>query len=188
MRIGYIRTSTGDQSGAGQRDALKAAGCERIFHDKGVSGGAVSKPQLERALKAASEGDALVVTRLDRLARSMKFLIEDVERIGALGIDFVSLHEAIDTTTPGGRLFFHISAAFAEFERDVIRQRTKEGMAAAKRAGRPVGRPPAITDDRWPGIQQMLDSGMTVAAAARTAGVPRQSVYRRLQADADPDS
>jgi DNA invertase Pin-like site-specific DNA recombinase len=118
----------------------------------------------------------------------MKFLIEDVVRIGALGIDFTSLHEAIDTTTPGGRLFFHISAAFAEFERDVIRQRTKEGMAAAKREGRPVGRPPAITDDRWPGIRNMLDSGMMIGAAARTAGVPRQTVYRRLQVDGEPES
>ncbi|QFT29626.1 DNA-invertase hin [Labrenzia sp. THAF82] len=187
MKIGYIRTSTGDQTGAGQREALKAAGCERIFHDKGVSGGAVCKPQLERALNAASEGGALVVTRLDRLARSMKFLIEDVERIGRFGIDFVSLHEAIDTTTPGGRLFFHISAAYAEFERDVIRQRTKEGMAAAKRAGRPVGRPPAITDARWPGIRHLLDGGMTITAAARTAGVPRQAIYRRLEADAKAD-
>ena len=182
MRIGYLRTSTGDQSGNGQRNALKAAGCRRIFHDKGVSGGAVTKPQFERALQAASQGDVLVVTRLDRLARSVKFLIEDVERLGVLGVDIVSLHEAIDTTTPNGRLFFHISAAFAQFERDVIRERTKEGMDAARRAGRRVGRPPSITDDRWPGIKHMLDSGMTIAAAARTAGVPRQAIYRRLEA------
>ena len=183
MRIGYIRTSTGDQTGAGQRHALTIAGCERIYHDRGVLGGAVTKPQLEKALRAASAGDALVVTRLVRLARSMKFLIDDVERIGALGVDFVSLHEAIDTTTPGGRLFFHISAAFAQFERDVIRQRTKEGMAAAKRAGRPVGRPAAITDERWVGIKRMLDTGMTITEAARTAVVPRQAIYRRLKAE-----
>lgn len=185
MRIGYIRTSTTDQTGNGQRAALKAAGCERIFHDKGITGGAVTKPALQRALKAAKAGDTLVVTRLDRLARSVKFLIEDVERIGDAGIDFVSLHEAIDTTTAGGRLFFHVSAAFAQFERDVIRQRTLEGMEAAKRAGRPIGRPPAITEETWPGIQTMLDSGMSIAAVARSAKVSRQAIYRKLEEKVD---
>jgi len=184
MRVGYIRTAPGDLSGDAQRAALEAAGCERFFHDKGVPGGAVIKPQLDRALMAAGQGGVLVVTRLDRLARSMKFLIEDLERIGNLGTDLVSLHEAIDTTATGGRLFFHISAAFAQFERDIIRPHEKADPDAARLTGRPVGRPPAITHDLWPGIRQMLDSGMTIAAAARAAGVPRQSIYRRIEKEA----
>lgn len=141
-RIGYARVSTQDQTLALQHDALRAAGCEVLFEDHGISGAAKERPGLAAAIEALRSGDTLVVWRLDRLGRSLRHLIETLTALSDEGIGFYSIQDAIDTTTAGGRLVFHIMGALAEFERDLISERTKAGMAAAKARGVHVGRPP----------------------------------------------
>jgi len=142
--IGYARVSTSEQDAALQTDALTAAGCSRIFDDK-VSGAKSDRPGLSAALAYLREGDVLVVWRLDRLGRSLPHLIEVVSELEARGIGFRSLTEQIDITTPGGRLVFHLFGAVGQFERDLIRERTKAGLAAAAARGRKGGRKPVIT-------------------------------------------
>ena len=144
MLVGYARVSTQDQDPALQLDALTAAGCGKVYREK-ASGAQRDRPELIAAIEYMREGDTLVVWKLDRLARSIKQLIETVENLGALGIGFRSLTEAIDTTTAGGKLVFHIFAALAEFERGVIRERTLAGLQAARARGRKGGRPPALS-------------------------------------------
>ena len=142
MLIGYARVSTHDQTPALQRDALREAGCERVFAD--TAGGAVAdRPGLDEAVRFARSGDILVVWRLDRLGRSLPHLIETIGRLQERGIGFRSLTEQIDTTTSGGKLIFHVFAALAEFERDVIRERARAGLVAARARGRKGGRPRA---------------------------------------------
>ena len=143
MLIGYARVSTVDQNLALQRDALTEAGCAKIFTEQ-MSGAVAERPALHDALEFARSGDTLIVWKLDRLARSMKQLIETVENLRVRGIGFRSLTEALDTTTAQGRLVFHMFGALAEFERSLIRERTQAGLAAARRAW-PDGRPPAKT-------------------------------------------
>lgn len=140
-RIGYARVSTHDQTLALQLDALKAAGCAQVFEDHAVSGASTSRPGLTDAMRSLHQGDTLVVWRLDRLGRSLRHLIETLTQLSDDGIGFHSIHDAIDTNTAGGRLTFHIMGALAEFERDLISERTKAGMAAAKARGVHVGRP-----------------------------------------------
>lgn len=182
-KIGYMRTSTEDQTGLAQREALEDAGCEKIYYDKGVSGAAALRPQFDAALAAVSPGDELVIWRLDRLGRSLRFILEDFERIGAAGAHVIFLKERIDTTTPGGRLYFHMTGAFAEFERELIRERTVAGMEAAKAAGKPVGRPPSITDEMWADMAPRLqEKDANVARIARTYGVTRYAIIRRMKA------
>jgi DNA invertase Pin-like site-specific DNA recombinase len=135
MLIGYARVSTVDQNLALQRDALTEAGCAKIFTEQ-MSGTVTDRPALHDALEFARSGDTLIVWKLDRLARSMKQLIETVENLRVRGIGFRSLTEALDTTTAQGRLVFHMFGALAEFERSLIRERTQAGIAAARRAGR----------------------------------------------------
>lgn len=132
MKIGYARVSTDDQHLDLQRAALKAAGCERVFEDQGLSGVAITRPGLESALAAVGEGDVLVVWKLDRLGRSLASLIGLIDDLGKQGAGFQSLSEHIDTTTAGGRLIFHVMGALAEFERSLIWERTKAGMQTAK--------------------------------------------------------
>src|SRR5262249_49047447 len=146
MLIGYARVSTQDQDPALQLDALAAIGCERVFVEK-ASGVQRDRPELKAGLSFMREGDVLVVWKLDRLARSMRQLIETVEGLAERGIGFRSLTEAIDTTTPGGRLVFYIFGALAEFERSIIRERTMAGLKAAADRGRRGGRPPALSPD-----------------------------------------
>lgn len=141
MLIGYARISTIDQNLDLQLDALKAAGCERIYQDEGLSGAKVNRPGLARALKRLSSDDVLIVWKLDRLGRSMRHLIELTTTFEEKGIGFRSLSDAIDTSTPGGKLYFHMMGAFAEFERNLISERTKAGMAAAQARGVKLGRP-----------------------------------------------
>lgn len=141
MLIGYARISTADQNLHLQKDALKAAGCTQICEDT-ASGAKASRPGLEKALGMLREGDILVVWKLDRLGRSLKHLIENVQALDSRGIGFKSLQDNIDTTTPGGKLLFHILGSLAEFERDLIRERTNAGLAAARARGRKGGRPP----------------------------------------------
>ena len=153
MLVGYARVSTQEQDLALQLDALKGAGCEKVFEEK-ASGAQRERPTLKAALEYMREGDTLVVWKLDRLARSLKQLIETVEAFGERGLGLRSLTEAIDTTTAGGKLVFHIFAALAEFERGVIRERTMAGLQAARvRAARvagPLPSPPRIWRSPWP--------------------------------------
>src|SRR3712207_6413543 len=139
MLIGYARVSTTDQTLALQQDALTAAGCERLFTDT-ASGSLADRPGLTEALTHLRSGDTLVVWRLDRLGRSLKHLIETVTALSERGVGFRSLQEQIDTTTSGGKLVFHVFGALAEFERDIIRERTQAGLKAARARGRVGGR------------------------------------------------
>ena len=147
MLVGYARVSTDEQDDALQVDALEQAGCERIYRDK-ASGATAQRPSLQEALDYVREGDTLVVWRLDRLGRSLKHLIETIGALEERGVGFRSLQEAIDTTTSGGRLIFHIFGALAEFERNLIRERTRAGLAAARARGRKGGRPRALDEKK----------------------------------------
>lgn len=178
--IGYARVSTEDQNAQLQIDALKVAGCKRVFTDK-ASGSLASRPQLDRMLDHLREGDVVVVWRLDRLGRSLKNLIALVEDLAERGVGFRSLSESIDTTTANGKLFFGIMGALAEFERDLIRERTMAGLAAARARGRVGGRPPKMTEDKVRVAREMYASReYTVEAIAKTLGVSRKTIYRHL--------
>ena len=180
MLIGYARVSTQEQDLALQLDALKAAGCDRIYEER-ASGAQRDRPELKAALSYMRAGDTLVVWKLDRLARSLKQLIDTVEDLGSRGIGLRSVTEAIDTTTSGGRLIFHIFAALAEFERAVIRERTLAGLAAARVRGRKGGRPPALAAKDLAAAKAMLrDPEITVSEIARRLGVAASTLYRHL--------
>jgi len=156
MILGYARVSTRDQNLDGQRDALTAAGAEQIFADT-ITGTARTRPELGRLLSELREGDVVVVTKYDRLARSLKDLLEIVDLIQTRGAGFRSLGEDIDTTTPAGRLVFHVFASIAQFERERIVERTKEGLAAARKRGRVGGRPPALSPAQKIEVKRMRD-------------------------------
>lgn len=141
MLIGYARVSTEEQNLALQLDALRRAECRRVFRDEGVSGVACTRPALSKALASLRKGDVLVTWKLDRLGRSLSHLIDVIEELEDREIGFRSLSEAIDTTTSGGKLLFHIIGAIAEFERTLISERTRAGMASARARGVAVGRP-----------------------------------------------
>jgi DNA invertase Pin-like site-specific DNA recombinase len=178
--VGYARVSTQDQSHGLQLDALRRAGCERLFEET-ASGAQRDRPELARALDYMRDGDTLVVWKLDRLARSLKQLIETVEGLEARGVGFRSVTEAIDTTSSGGRLVFHIFAALAEFERGIIRERTRAGLAAARAQGRRGGRPPALGDEDLAHAKALLrDPSITVAQVAKRLGVAPSTLYRAL--------
>jgi len=181
-QIGYSRVSTVDQAADLQHDEFARAGCSRVFTDT-ASGSATERPQLSAALDYLREGDVLVVWRLDRLGRSLKHLVQVVSDLHDRGVGFRSLHENIDTTTPTGRLVFHIFAALAEFERDLIRERTTAGLAAARARGRKGGRKPVLTARKVKVAHQMYQAGdSTVAEIAAVLGVSRATVYRHLNA------
>jgi DNA invertase Pin-like site-specific DNA recombinase len=179
--IGYARVSTDDQSAHLQIDALKAAGCEKVFKET-ASGSLAHRPQLDKMLDHLRSGDVVVVWRLDRLGRSLKNLIALVEELADRGVGFRSLTENIDTTTTGGKLIFHIFAALADFERELIRERTNAGLAAARARGRVGGRPPTMTADKIKVARRMYKSkDHTVEAIAKTLGVSRKTIYRHLE-------
>lgn len=178
--VGYSRVSTADQAVDLQHDALTAAGCHRVFTDI-ASGATTTRPQLDAALSYLREGDVLCVWRLDRLGRSLKHLVQVVSEREAQGVGFRSLHESIDTTTPTGRLTFHIFAALAEFERDLIRERTLAGLSAARARGRLGGRKPSLTPKKIQLARQMYSSeDSSVAEIAAVLGVSRATIYRHL--------
>ena len=156
MIIGYARVSTEDQNLDGQLDALKAAGAERIFADR-ITGTARSRPELDRLLDQLRQGDVITVTKYDRLARSLRDLLDIVDTIQAHGAGFRSLAEDIDTTTPAGRLVFHVFASIAQFERERISERTREGLEAARKRGRVGGRPPALSIAQKAEVRRMRD-------------------------------
>ncbi len=180
MKIGYARVSTNDQNLDLQQDALKQAGCEKIFTDK-ISGTRTDRPQLKEALNFVREGDCLVVWRLDRLGRSLKHLIEVVEGLEDRSVGFASLQEGFDTTTSGGKLIFQIFGALAEFERNLIRERTYAGLAAARARGRVGGRKEKLTHDQVSTMKAMYESkAHTVKEICRTFQISKPTLYRYL--------
>lgn len=178
MLIGYARVSTQDQRPELQRDALEAAGCERLFEEK-ASGASRERPELQAALAFMREGDTLVVWKLDRLARSVKQLIETVEDVEARGMGLRSLTETIDTTTSGGKLIFHIFAALAQFERSIIRERTTAGLVAARERGRVGGRPRSLNEADMVAAKRLLgDPAITTKDVAKRLGISISTLYK----------
>ncbi len=178
MIFGYARVSTEDQNLDAQLDALKEVGAQRIFQEK-RTGKSRQRPELERLLEQLREGDVIVVAKYDRLARSLRDLIDLVEIIKERKAGFRSIAEDIDTTTPTGRLIFHVFGSIAEFERERIVERTKEGLAAARKRGRIGGRPPALSDDARVEIKRMRDQDhRPIAEIARAFKVSRSTIYR----------
>lgn len=192
-RVGYMRFSTADQNGDAQRDALESAGCGKIFEDAGVSGKLARRPGLDACLAYLRQGDTLVITKLDRLGRSVRNLVEEAGALGERGIDLVVLHQGIDTTTPAGKLMFHMLAAIAEFERDLVRERTMDGLRAARARGRKGGRKPKLSPLQARKMLEMYEERgedgahvYTPHQVAKTYGVSHQTLYsyrdRRLSA------
>lgn len=179
--IGYARVSTSEQDLALQLDALKASGVTRIFEDRGVSGAKSERPGLSAALSFLREGDTLVVWKMDRLGRSMTHLLQTVTELEARGVGFRSLTETIDTTTPTGRLVFHIFGALGQFERDLIRERTGAGLKAAAARGRKGGRPVALTPEKIARARLLIDSGLNVREAAVRVRVSKSALYMALK-------
>ena len=182
MLIGYARVSTQDQTLALQQDALQAAGCDRVFTDT-LSGATDVRPGLEQALAYVRAGDTLVVWRLDRLGRSLKHLLVVITDLEQRRIGFRSLTENIDTTTPGGKLIFHVFGAHAEFERDLIRERTLAGLAAARARGRLGGRKRTLDTPGKLALAQALfdDKRRTIAEICQTLRLSRATLYRYIQ-------
>ena len=180
MVIGYCRVSTAGQSLDRQIDQLTAAGCERVYQEK-VSGASKERPELTRLLDALRGGDVVVVTELSRLGRTVKGLIELVEKIHQLGADIRSLKENIDTTSPMGKMVFTVMAAVAEMERDLIRERTADGLKAARARGRKGGRP-AIDQEHLNLALRMYDSkSCTVAEITKATGISKATLYAYLR-------
>ena len=177
--VGYARVSTQDQNLSLQLDALAAAGCGKVFEDR-ASGARADRAGLQAALGYMRDGEVLVVWKLDRLGRSLPHLIETVTDLAKRGIGFRSLTEAIDTTTPGGRLVFHIFGALGQFERDLIQERTRAGLAAAATRGRKGGRKPAVTEDKLRRAREHIAKGLTVREAAMRVKVSKTSLYQAL--------
>jgi DNA invertase Pin-like site-specific DNA recombinase len=180
MFVGYARVSTQEQDPALQLDVLNEMGCERIFTEK-ASGAQRERPQLQAALDYMRKGDTLVVWKLDRLARSLKQLIETVEDLHDREMGFLSLTESIDTTTSGGMLIFHIFASLAQFERSIIRERTASDLAAARKRGRFGGRPASLSANDLIAAKALLrDSNITVKQIAKRLSVAPSTLYRHL--------
>lgn len=178
MQIGYARVSTTDQNLDLQQDALKNVGCEQIFTDK-ISGSKAERPGLQEALNHLREGDVLVVWKLDRLGRSIRHLIETVQSLQDRKIGFKSIQENIDTTTSGGKLVFHLFAALAEFERDIIRERTNAGLAAARARGRKGGRPKGMDEKkRKLALDLRKDTSRSINEICDILRISRATFYR----------
>lgn len=180
IRIGYARVSTGGQKLERQLDALRAAGCQRIFAEK-QSGRDTDRPELTACLEFMTAGDTLVVPALDRPSRSFQDLITTVGELRRREVGFTSLHENLDTTTPGGRLVFHVFAALAEFIRELIVSGTREGLAAARARGRVGGRPRVVTPEIVRAARDMLPNpDASVTAIARLLGVSPGTLYNHI--------
>lgn len=175
--IGYARISTSDQSTDLQRDALLAAGCSRIFSDE-MSGARADRPGLKQALDYVREGDTLAVWRLDRVGRSVAHLIEVVGELERRGVALQSLTEQIDTSSPSGKLVFHVFSAIAEFERNLIRERVTAGLEAARKRGRIGGRPKVVDAAKARSIRAMRAQGMTTREILESAQISRATLFR----------
>lgn len=181
--LGYCRVSTADQNEELQLDALKAVDCDRVFIDHS-SGKLANRPALDTMLEAMRPGDTVVAWRLDRLARSVRHLLELVAQLESRGVGLRSLRESIDTNSATGRLTLHLFASIAEFERDLLVERTQAGLVAARSRGRRGGRPRVVTPEKLQTARAMYDSrDYDVAAIGRVLRVSRASVYRALSAD-----
>jgi DNA invertase Pin-like site-specific DNA recombinase len=187
MRIGYGRVSTRDQNPDGQRDALDAAGCDEVFVDQ-ASGKLASRPKLDEALRISRKGDQLVVTKLDRLGRSLEHLMALSKQLQAKQVDLVVLDQGIDTSTAVGRMFFQILGAIAEFEHALMSERTRDGLDAARARGRTGGQKPKLTARQAKIAREMYDElgpdghrAHTVQQIADEFGVTRPTIYRHLR-------
>jgi DNA invertase Pin-like site-specific DNA recombinase len=177
--VGYARVSTVDQDPALQLDALASAGCAKVFEDR-ASGARADRVGLRAALECVREGDVLIVWKLDRLGRSLPHLIETVTTLEKRGVGFRSLTEAIDTTTSGGRLIFHLFGALGQFERDLIQERTRAGLAAAAARGRKGGRKPVVTSEKLERARSIISNGLTVREAATRLKVGKTALYAAM--------
>ena len=184
MRLGYCRVGTHEQTLTLQEDALAAAGCEKIYRDV-CSGSKASRPALDEMLKYAREGDTVVVWKLDRFGRSLKNLVEQLEMLDNRGIRFESLQDGFDTSTSAGRLQMHIIASMAEFERDLIRERTTAGLKAARARGRHGGRPKANKSKIELALKMYRSKDYTVAEIAKATGVSKSTIYRYANSASD---
>ena len=182
MKVGYTRVSKQEQNEALQRDALKEAGCEKYFGDK-MTGSKFERKGLEDLLAFMRAGDTVIVWKLDRLGRSLKDLIETLNLLKNRGVDFISLTEKIDTTTPGGKLIFHLMGALAEFERDLIRERTRAGLAAARARGRVGGRPKKLATNGKVALARRLfaDPNQSISEICSTLEISRSTLYRYVR-------
>lgn len=181
MLIGYARVSTDDQNLNLQRDALNLSGCDQIFEDQ-LSGAKAERPGLLEALKYARSGDTLVVWRLDRLSRSLKDLIEMVAKLDERGVGLKSLHESVDTSSTSGKLIFHIFGALAEFERNLIRERTQAGLIAARARGRKGGRPKALNQDKQALAVRLYDEQKhTVNQICELMEISKPTLYKYIE-------
>lgn len=181
MLIGYARVSTQEQSLSAQIDALRLAGCAEIYEEK-ASGSYTARPVLSQALSRLHRGDALVVWKIDRLGRTVKGLVDLVAALHGQGSHFRSLSDNLDTTGAHGKFFFHVMAAFAEMERDLIRERTRAGLDEARARGRKGGRPRVMTDAKRSAAARLLDAGSSPAEVAEAIGVSVPTLYRWLPA------
>jgi DNA invertase Pin-like site-specific DNA recombinase len=179
MLIGYARISQDSQSIDLQIDTLTAAGCEKIFTDI-MSGSRNDRPGLKQALEFVRSGDSIFVWRLDRLGRSLSHLIQLIQDHEARGIGFCSLTEAINTTTPGGRLTYNLFASLAEFERSVLKERTRAGLQAARQRGHVGGRPKSLTTEKFDAARRLLDAGTPVRDVATALAVSAPTIYRHF--------
>lgn len=182
--LGYARTSTAQQTGGvdRQEDDLRAAGCARVWTDAGASGKAMARPQLDALLAYAREGDAIVVTELSRTGRTMRGVVVLVEELAERGIGVRSLTQGIDTSAgPMGKVILALCAALAEVERDILIERTKSGLAAARAQGRVGGRPVVVTPEQLTAARTLIAGGQSVVSVARTLGVARSSLYRAIE-------
>ena len=187
MNVGYARISRQDQNPQMQRSELKAAGCERIFEER-ISSRKESRAELQRALEYCRQGDVLVVWKLDRLGRSLKELLELMGELHKRGVGFRSLRESLDTTTtPAGKLVFHVFASLAEFERDIIRERTMAGLEAARVRGKEGGRK-RVMDERKVALaaRLMKDGDVPISEICEAVGISRVTLYRYLNPDGTP--
>lgn len=180
MRIGYARVSTDDQSLNLQLDALKAAGCIHIFTDK-LSGQSRKRPGLDKALAAMAQGNQLVVWRLDRLGRNFRDLVDIADELRERGTHLISLSEGIDTSSNVGEIIFRLMSVFSDFERNLIVERTRAGLAAAKARGVRLGRQSTITKQQIREAQKLKRSGLSVTAIAKRFSVGRSTLYRHIQ-------
>lgn len=183
MKIGYARVSTRDQNLDLQIDALKSSGCEKIFTDK-ASGAKEERPGLKQALEYARKGDVIVVWKLDRAGRSLKHLIKIVTELNEKEIGFISLKESLDTTSSTGKLMFHIFASLAEFERDIIRERTLAGLSSARARGRVGGRPHVMDTNKIAMAKSMMaDKSISVKDICKALSVSKSTLYKYLNED-----
>ena len=182
MRVGYARVSTPDQRLDVQKEALTRSGCDKVYEDT-ASGRSLDRPGLTKAIDKLRDGDTFVVWKLDRLGRSVKQLVDLVSQFEEEGVNFVSLTDAIDTSTPAGRFFFHVMASLAEMERELTVERTRAGLATARKRGRVGGRRRLMTDGKLEAARSLLASGLPPREVASNLGVSIATLYRWLPAE-----